>query len=73
MDGFTMMTLTGPGNWTVEFGGKRCYTTPVYIEDSDGNLLLTVNPTVIVSMTNNRVITSYPTTNQDCTRSAPWE
>lgn len=73
MDGFTGMTLDTPGSWTVEYGGKRCYTVPITVADENNQDLFTINPTVVVSMTNNRLITSYPTTNQDCTRQAPWD
>lgn len=65
-------TLDWPVRYTVEYGGKRCYTAPVQVYNRQGQVVLDYNPTVIVSMTNNRVITAYPTSSQDCSRQAAW-
>ncbi|MDO5052020.1 MAG: hypothetical protein Q4E05_03900 [Pseudoclavibacter sp.] len=44
-------------------GQKVCYSTPVQIRDSQGNVVDTMNPSVIVSENNKHVITSIPTSN----------
>lgn len=44
-------------------GQKVCYSTPVQIRDSQGNVVDTMNPSVIVSENNKLVITSIPTSN----------
>ncbi|MDF2563333.1 MAG: hypothetical protein K0R99_4779 [Microbacterium sp.] len=68
----TEAVLTEPTRWTVEYGGKRCYTAPVEIINPQQQVVLDFSPSVVVSMTNNRVITSYPTTQSDCNRVAAW-
>lgn len=68
----THAVLDFPERYTVEYGGKRCYTAPVQIYDPNGNIVIDFNPTVVVSMTNDRVITSYPTSREDCSRQAAW-
>lgn len=73
MADITSQLLEWPDRYTVEYSGKRCYTGYIQIWDLNGNLKYDFNPTIIVSMTNNRVITSYPTTNQDCSRQAAWQ
>lgn len=76
MESFIKQTLWEPGGITKEYSGKRCYTAifDVYRLSSNGTPVYqyTFNPTTILSMSNNRVISSYPTTSQDCTRQAPW-
>ncbi|MGW9112135.1 hypothetical protein [Microbacterium sp. NPDC055683] len=73
MADITSQILEWPDRYTVQYSGKRCYTALIQIWDTKGNLKYQFNPTVIVSMTNNRVITSYPTTNEDCRRQAAWQ
>ena len=64
--------LDSYNRYTVEYNGKRCYSSEVVISDLQGNVKIDFNPTVIVSMSNNPIITAYPTSSQDCTRQAPW-
>ena len=69
----TELVLADPRWYTVEYSGKRCFTQHIAIFESDSEaIVLEFWPTVIVSMTNDRVITSYPTTNEDCSRQASW-
>lgn len=69
----TELVLAEPWWYTVEYSGKRCFTQHIAIFEADsGATVLEFWPTVIVSMTNDRVITSYPTTNEDCSRQASW-
>jgi hypothetical protein len=49
-----------------EGDGKLCYSTSVEIHEGDGALLGVYNPTIIVSATTRKVITSYPTIVPDC-------
>lgn len=42
-------------------GDKRCYSTPVQIKNPDGVVMETIHPSIIVSMNNRVVITSFPT------------
>lgn len=42
-------------------GDKRCYSSPVQIKNPDGVVMETIHPSVIVSMNNRVVITSFPT------------
>lgn len=44
-------------------GDKRCYATPVQIRNPKGVVVDTIHPTIIVSMNNRIVITSFPTSN----------
>ncbi|KQP71201.1 hypothetical protein ASF40_05195 [Microbacterium sp. Leaf288] len=72
MEGITRQVLDWPDNYTKEYGGKRCYTSMIQIWTTSGTLLYTFNPSVVVSMTNNRVITSYAPDTTDCRRFAQW-
>ena len=72
MADFTTRVLDWPDRYTVEYNGKRCYFATFEIRTSGGQVAYTFRPTVVVSMTANRVITSYPTTNEDCSRQAAW-
>ena len=72
MADITSQILDWPSRYTVEYSGKRCHTGYIQIWDLNGNLKYDFNPSIVVSMTNNRLITSYPTTNQDCSRQAAW-
>lgn len=57
----TKAVLENPSS-TLDMGSnKRCYTAPILV--SDGTYF---HPTVIVSMNNKHVITSYPTTEHEC-------
>lgn len=61
----TKSALENP-SFTLDMGSnKRCYTAPIVIENSEGKKV-TFHPTVLVSMNNKRVITSYPTTEHEC-------
>lgn len=73
MADITNQLLDWPDRYTVEYSGKRCYTGYIQIWDTSGNLKYDFNPTIVVSMTNNRVLTSYPTSSQDCSRQAAWQ
>ncbi|MFZ4840993.1 hypothetical protein [Mycetocola saprophilus] len=56
------VTNPGPG-YPIDIGsGKYCYSTPVQIFHSDGSLIRVINPTIIVSANNKKVITAVPTT-----------
>lgn len=56
-----------PGYPIDQENGKTCYTTPVEIVRADGTIIRTLMPTVIVSIDNTKVITTYPTTGSpDC-------
>lgn len=69
----TRNVLKNPWWYTVEYSGKRCFTQTIQIRrNSDNAVIFQGSPTVVVSMTNLRVITSYPTTNEDCSRQASW-
>lgn len=73
MADITSQVLDMTDRYTVEYNGKRCYTSTFLISSTSGQIAYQFNPSVVVSMTNNRVITSYPSTNQDCARRAPWQ
>jgi len=72
MADFVQYVLATPDRYTVEYGGKRCYTGYFQLYRSDWTFLYAFEPTVIVSVSNNRVITAYPTTTEDCSRHATW-
>lgn len=67
-------TLQPNAKVTREYGGKRCYSVPVTIyRTSDFAVIFSYNPSTVLSMTNNRVITAIPSSNQACTTNAPWD
>jgi len=45
-------------------GGKLCYSTPIFMSGPYGSIQF--NPTIIVSDSNRKIITSYPTTSPAC-------
>lgn len=59
-------SVTAPSDgYPIDIGGdKYCYTTPIEIFDRDGNPLATINPTIIVSANNKKIITAVPTTDK---------
>lgn len=42
--------------------GKYCYTTPISVYNSRGQLIKNLNPTIVISSNNQKVITAFPTT-----------
>jgi hypothetical protein len=58
--------LDSPANSRGPYDGKLCVSTIVKLYDHEGHYVTTFNPTSIVSLTNERVITSYPSTNSGC-------
>lgn len=65
----TRSALESPSYSAGKPNDKRCYTTPIEVyEFIDGNPVKqkTFNPTVMVSVNNKKVITSYPTNNHRC-------
>ncbi|MDH6277358.1 hypothetical protein M2118_000309 [Aurantimicrobium minutum] len=42
--------------------GKYCYTTPISVYNSRGQLVKNLNPTIVISANNQKVITAFPTT-----------
>lgn len=60
MDFATRQSLVAPSKIADQGGGKLCYTTPVQVRNSKGQVLKTFYPRVIISKTNRRVITLYP-------------
>jgi hypothetical protein len=57
----TKSALENP-SFTLDMGdNKRCYTAPIAV--SDGQYF---HPTIIVSMNNKHLITSYPTSEHEC-------
>lgn len=65
----TQASLESPGYSAERPNQKRCYTTPIEVyEVVDGVPVKkkTIDPTIMVSMNNKKVITSYPTTNHRC-------
>jgi hypothetical protein len=63
MLGATDASLTAPGSgYPIDIGdGKLCYSSDYSFYGSDGALLKTIHPTIIVSQNNLKVITSVPT------------
>lgn len=59
------LTSPTPGLPSDVGSNKYCYSTPLVITRSDG-ATSTWNPTIIVSVNNARVITAYPTRNNEC-------
>lgn len=68
MDFATKSALWVPSpDYPVNVGdGKYCYTTPILIKNSQGQVIKSMSPTVIVSVNNRKVITSIPTTTPSC-------
>lgn len=65
----TRSALESPSYSAGKPNDKRCYTTPIEVyEVIDGNPVKqkTFNPTVMISVNNKKVITSYPTNNHRC-------
>ena len=62
MLGATDASLTAPGSgYPIDIGdGKLCYSSDYSFCGSDGALLKTIHPTIIVSQNNLKVITSVP-------------
>ncbi|WP_147305811.1 hypothetical protein [Subtercola boreus] len=57
-------SVTTPGDgYPIDVGGgKYCYSAPIELHDaSDGHYIKTINPTIIVSGNNKKVITAIPT------------
>lgn len=56
--------VTSPGDgYPIDAGdGKYCYSAPIELYDiHDGHLIKTINPTIIVSGNNKKIITAIPT------------
>ena len=69
----TAAVLRNPWWYTVEYDGKRCFTQSILVyQNANGQEIFRAWPTIVLSMSNQQVITSYPTSVQDCTRQAPW-
>ena len=49
-------------------GGKACFTTPAQIISRSGAVVRTLAPTVVISTSNKKVITSIPTTGRPTCR-----
>lgn len=65
----TNAALESPSYSTTRPNQKRCYTTPIEVyEIIDGVPVKkkTIHPTIMISVNNKKVITSYPTTNHRC-------
>lgn len=62
----TEQALKSPKKTRPKSGNKRCYTTPVQLRDSRNVVRVTFNPTIIISLNNKKVITSYPSSKDAC-------
>lgn len=60
MDFATRQALAAPDYATDQGSGKSCFTTPVQLYRSNGTLLETFKPRVVISRNNTLVITSIP-------------
>ena len=60
MDFATRQSLAAPSKSTDQGGGKLCYTTLVQVRDTNGKILKTFYPRIIVSKNNRTVVTSFP-------------
>ena len=65
----TQASLESPAYSAEKPSQKRCYTTPIEVYEVVNGAPVkkkTINPTVMISMNNKKVITSYPTTTHRC-------
>lgn len=60
MDFATRQSLAAPSKYANQGGGKFCYTTPIQVRNTRGQVLKTFYPRVVISTNNRRVITSIP-------------
>jgi hypothetical protein len=57
----SIVTAPGPGFPKDEGDGKLCHSAPILIKNEEGNVVDTYNPTVMVSASNKKIITTFPT------------